>query len=386
METATRHPACPDLPGDVCRIVEQSDETMILALEGRLDADAVALLWHPLVDYIEKEAPQNLCIQADKISYCDGAGIGLLMELARKQRKREAQFKLRGLKEEFARLWSLYRPEDFLEIGSSRPHPCCLPEEVGRLACQAWRGLLDMVRFTGELTVALLQAARHPRSIRWPEVWLVAEKAGVNALPIVGLISFLIGLIMAFQATIPMRQFGVEIYIANLTALSMLRELGPLMTALLLAGRSGSAFAAELGTMKINEEIDALTTMGLAPVPFLAVTRVLATVIILPLLSLFANLMGLVGGAVVLRSLGYPLITYINQVKSAVNLVDLAGGLFKTLAFALIVAGVGCLYGLKTRLSASAVGDAATRAVVSGIILIVIADGLFAVTYYFLGI
>jgi phospholipid/cholesterol/gamma-HCH transport system permease protein len=126
--------------------------------------------------------------------------------------------------------------------------------------------------------------------------------------------------------------------------------------------------------------------MGLAPVPFLAVTRVLATVIILPLLSLFANLMGLVGGAVVLRSLGYPLITYINQVKSAVNLVDLAGGLFKTLAFALIVAGVGCLYGLKTRLSASAVGDAATRAVVSGIILIVIADGLFAVTYYFLGI
>jgi phospholipid/cholesterol/gamma-HCH transport system permease protein len=245
---------------------------------------------------------------------------------------------------------------------------------------------MNLVGFTGELALALAQALRHPRSLRWAEVWLVTEKAGVNALPIVALICFLIGLIMAFQATIPMRQFGVEIYVANLTALSMLRELGPLMTALILTGRTSSAFAAELGTMKINEEIDALTTMGLAPVSFLVVTRVLAVLIVLPLLSLFANLMGLVGGATVLLSLGYPLVTYVRQVLSAVDLVDLTGGLAKTLVFALIVSGVGCLHGLNTRSGASAVGDAATRAVVTGIILIVIADGVFSVVYYYLGI
>jgi phospholipid/cholesterol/gamma-HCH transport system permease protein len=374
------------LPGDICRILEHSEETLHLSLAGRLDASVTAQLWYPLVNLVENAAPQLLRLKADDITYCDSAGIGLLMELARRQLKRQGQYSLDGLKEEFSHLWSQYQPKDFLEIRSSRPQPCCLPEETGRLAVQAWDGMLDMVRFTGELTLALLHAARHPRTVRWPEVWLVMEKAGVNALPIVGLISFLIGLIMAFQATIPMRQFGVEIYVANLTALSMLRELGPLMTALLLAGRSGSAFAAELGTMKINEEIDALTTMGLAPVPFLVVTRVLATIIIMPLLSLFANLMGLVGGAVVLLSLGYPLISYIHQVKAAVGLLDLTGGLAKTLVFALIVAGVGCLHGLKTRSGASAVGDSATRAVVSGIILIVIADGLFAVAYYFLGI
>lgn len=386
MKQSATDPACPPLPDEACQVLENTEGRLSLALTGRLDASTTARLWSPLVTLVENTAPQFLRIEAENISYCDSAGIGLLMELARRQLNRQSQYTLNGLKDEFARLWSQYRPEDFLEIRSSRPQPCCLPEEVGRLAVQAWGGLLDLVRFSGELSLALLYAARHPRAVRWHEVWLVMEKTGVNALPIVGLISFLIGLIMAFQATIPMRQFGVEIYIANLTALSMLRELGPLMTALLLAGRSSSAFAAELGTMKINEEIDALTTMGLAPVPFLVVTRVLATLMIMPLLSLFANLMGLIGGAVVLMSLGYPLVTYTNQVKSAVGLLDLTGGLAKTLVFALIVAGVGCLYGLKTGSGASAVGDSATRAVVSGIILIVIADGLFAVAYHYLGI
>lgn len=386
MKRITRHSAAPALPDDFCRILDNNQEILALSMSGRIDAVAAAQLWQPLVSLAETTAPRLLRIDADAVTYCDGAGIGLFMELARQQLKHQARFALEGLKDEFAHLWDLYQPEDFIEIARPRPQPCCMPEEVGRLAFQAWYGMLDMVRFTGELATALLRAFFRLRSIRWPEVWLVVEKAGVNALPIVGLISFLIGLIMAFQATIPMRQFGVEIYVANLTALSMLRELGPLMTALLLAGRSGSAFAAELGTMKINEELDALITMGLAPVPFLVVTRVLATLIVMPLLSLFANLMGLVGGAVVLRSLGYPLVTYINQVQAAVNLTDFTGGLVKTLAFALIVAGVGCHYGLRTRSGASAVGDSATRAVVSSIILIVVADGLFAVAYYFLGI
>jgi len=154
----------------------------------------------------------------------------------------------------------------------------------------------EMVTFVGELTVALGYALLHPRSIRRRDFGVAAETAAVNSLPIVLLIGFIIGLVMAFQAAVPMRQFGVEIFVADLVALSMLRELGPLMTAVILAGRSGSAFAAELGTMRINEEINALTTMGIDPVRFLVVVRVLAVVLLMPLLVLFADLVGLIGG------------------------------------------------------------------------------------------
>jgi len=192
--------------------------------------------------------------------------------------------------------------------------------------------------------------------------------------------------ILAFQSAVAMRQFGAEIFVANLVALSLLRELAPLMTAILLAGRSGAAFAAEIGTMKVNEEINALTTMGLDPVRFLVVTRVLAAVAVMPLLTLVANLVGLVGGAVVMKGFDIPFVTYFNQVTSAVTLSDLLGGLFKATVFGLLVAGVGCLRGLETRSGAAAVGISTTRAVVSAIILIVVADGVFAVVFYHLDI
>jgi ABC-type transport system involved in resistance to organic solvents, permease component len=171
----------------------------------------------------------------------------------------------------------------------------------------------------GELCAALGRAIRHPGLVRWRDAWLTAELAGVNALPIVALLGFLLGLIMAFQAAIPMRQFGADLYVANLIGLSILRELGPLLTAIVLAGRSGSAFAAELGTMKVSEELDALTTMGLEPVGFLVVPRVIAAVAMTPLLAIFAGVFGLIGGAVVMLSLGFPLVTYMNQVQAAVT-------------------------------------------------------------------
>jgi phospholipid/cholesterol/gamma-HCH transport system permease protein len=195
-----------------------------------------------------------------------------------------------------------------------------------------------------------------------------------------------VGLIIAFQAAMPMGQFGAEIFVADLIALGMLRELGPLMTAIVLAGRSASAFAAELGTMKVNEEIDALSTMGLDPVRFLVVTRVLAALVMTPLLTIFANLVGLIGGAVVLLSLGFPLVTYTNRVLAAVDYVDLASGLCKAFVFGILIAAIGCLRGLQTGTGARAVGESTTRAVVSGIVLIVVVDGVFAVVYHYLGI
>jgi phospholipid/cholesterol/gamma-HCH transport system permease protein len=325
-------------------------------------------------------------VEAAGVSYCDGAGIAMLVDFRRTAAKGAFEVEIRQLPADYSQLLEVFDPSEFVDTACAKPKPACLPEEVGRAAVGLLHDMRQLISFIGELTAALAAAVRHPRHVRWRDALLAAENTGVNALPIVALISFLIGLIMAFQSAIPMRQFGAEIFVADLVALSMLRELGPLMTAILLAGRSGSAFAAEIGTMKVNEEIDALTTMGLDPVRFLVVTRVVAAVVMTPLLTLFANLMGLIGGAVVFRSLDFPLVTYVHEALSALHLRDLLGGLVKSVVFGILVAAVGCLRGLQTKTGASAVGLSTTRAVVSGILLIVLADGLFSVIYYHLGL
>ena len=368
-------------------IVDDSrPELLQLTIAGRLDLAGATALWRSACELIEQRRPQQLRLLAADIDYCDGTGIGLLVELERRTLLHGGSFELQGLRDEFGKLREQFDLSRLTDLPSSRPEPCCLPEATGLAVVKTWQALQALVAFTGELSVALLAALRRPHTIRWRDVWLTVEKAGVDALPIVALLSFLVGLIMAFQAAIPMRQFGTEIYVANLIGLATLRELGPLMTAIILAGRSASAFAAEIGTMKVNEEIDALTTMGLAPVPFLVVTRVLAALFVTPLLTLFADLFGLAGGSVVLLSLNYPLVTYIRQVQSAVSMGDCLGGLAKSLVFGVIIAAIGCLHGLRAGSGASAVGDATTRAVVSGIVLIVIGDGIFSVLYYYLGI
>jgi phospholipid/cholesterol/gamma-HCH transport system permease protein len=325
-------------------------------------------------------------VDAAGIEYCDGAGIALLVQLRRLQSKAGGRLEISGLRPEFAALLDDSEADAIESTAPAASRKIRLTEEIGAATVEVWRDVRMLIAFVGELCVALVYAAFHPRSVRWRDTLAVAEAAGINALPIVSLVSFLMGLIMAFQAAIPLRQFGAELFVANLIGLSMLRELGPLMTAIILAGRSGSAFAAELGTMKVREEIDALKTMGLDPVRFLVVPRVLAAVCMTPLLTIFANLLGLVGGAVVMLSLGFPLITYFNQIQYAVTYGSLVGGLIKAFVFGILVAGIGCLRGLQTQTGATAVGESTTRAVVSGIILITITDGIFSVVYYYLGV
>ncbi|MDR1789271.1 MAG: ABC transporter permease, partial [Opitutaceae bacterium] len=246
--------------------------------------------------------------------------------------------------------------------------------------------LRECVAFSGALAAALALACVRPRRVRWRDALRAAARAGADAVPIVCILGFLMGLIIAFQAAIPMSKLGAEIYVADLVGVATLRELGPLVTCVILAGRTGSAFAAEIGTMRVNEELDALRAMGLDPVAFLAVPRVLAVLAVTPPLALFANLTGIVGAIVVLLSMGYPLSACLNETLSMLRPGDLAGGLLKALVFGLIVAAIGCLRGLQTRDGPDAVGVSATRAVVGGIILIVIADGLFAVLFHCLKI
>ena len=361
------------------------DGALVLSIIGHLDTASTGQAWRNALQLLNQHQPKRLVIDASRLTYCDGAGAALLLELRRRQQSRREIYEIRSLAPAFQALLDLYGRWE-----TQRPEPLASTEspfeQIGRATVAIGKDVTVLIAFVGQLSAALIHAARRPRLVRWKDAFVTAELAGVNALPIICLLGFLLGLIMAFQSAIPMRQFGADIYVANLIGLSMLRELGPLLTAIILAGRSGSAFAAELGTMKVSEEIDALTTMGLEPVGFLVVPRVIAAVAMTPLLSVFAGLLGLIGGAVVMLSLGFPLVTYVIQVKSAVTVGDLLGGLGKSFAFGIVVAAIGCLRGLQTKSGAGAVGESTTRAVVSGLVLITIVDGIFAVIFYCLGI
>ncbi|GFK95015.1 putative phospholipid ABC transporter permease protein MlaE [Fundidesulfovibrio magnetotacticus] len=352
-------------------------------LSGRLDATGVAELWSDAQRLASRPGPR-LEVDASGVDYCDGSGLALLLEMRRKAEAAGASFRLSGLNARFQTLYDEFSPADLDAPQAARSRPG-LPEEVGRKAMILFEDIFALVAFVGEFATALAGAAANPRRVRWRDALRVAETAGADAFPIIVLIGFLMGLIMSFQSAMPLKQFGAEIFVANLLGLSLLRELGPLVTAIILAGRSGSAFAAEIGTMTVNEEINALVTMGLDPVRFLVVTRVLAAMAMTPLLTIFFNLAGLVGGALVMLSLGYPLVSFVNQVQAYVTLGDFAGGMFKALVFSLLVCAIGCQRGLRTRGGASSVGAATTSAVVSGIILIAVADGVFAVVFYVMG-
>jgi phospholipid/cholesterol/gamma-HCH transport system permease protein len=364
-----------------------SDESGLkLIITGELDAETTGGLWTEVFRKIAEINPETLTVDAAGVEYCDGAGIALLLELRHRQEQNEKQILIEGLKSEFQQLMTLFDPGRISEPEREKMSLVRITENVGRITVGLLQDLESQISFIGELSVKLLSTLVRPGSLRWRDTFLVAEKSGSNAVGITVLLGFLIGVILAFQSAIGMRKFGAEIYVADLVVLVLFRELGPLITAVILAARSGSAFAAEIGTMKVNEEIDALTTMGLDPVRFLVIPKTIAAILVTPLLTMFNNLFGLIGCGLVMISIGFTPATYLNQIQQAANLTDLFSGLVKTFVFGGLIAGVGCLRGFQTKTGASAVGDSATRAVVTSIIAIIIADGIFAVMYYFLGI
>ena len=362
------------------------DGVVAIAIEGRLDSNTTGRIWRQATETVATAKARSVTVDASQVDYCDGSGIALFIHLRNVQREAGGQLEIHGLRPEFQGLLEESDLGNLEQLESQRRPKTNLAEDVGRAVVGFWEDTRSLIGFVGELVSALGRAAMHPNSVRWRDVVRVAETAGVNALPIIVLVSFLMGVIMAFQGAISLRRFGADIFVANLVGLAMLRELGPLMTAIILAGRSGSAFAAELGTMTVREEIDALKTMGLDPVRFLVVTRVIAAVVMTPLLTVFADLLGLIGGAVVMRSFGIPLVTFYHQVQYQVTYGSFVGGLVKSFVFGILVAAIGCLRGLQTTTGASAVGESTTRAVVSGIVLIVITDGIFSVVYFYLNV
>lgn len=258
---------------------------------------------------------------------------------------------------------------------------------VGFAAQDVWAKTREIATFVGECVLSATALAKTPKKFRWRDCLDQMQQCGAMALPIVSLISLLVGLIMAYQSAILMRQFGADIYVADAVGLVMVREMGSMMTAIILAGRTGAAFAATLGNMKAGEEIDALTTFGIRPVDFLVLPRLVALAVMMPLLALYANALGIFGGMLVaLGLLDIPPTAYWVQTQSAIDLSDVCTGLIKASAFGLLVGLAGCHRGLRADRSAQGVGQAATSAVVMGLLLIIIFDAVFAVVFNIFGL
>jgi len=260
-------------------------------------------------------------------------------------------------------------------------------ETFGQAALDFWSSMRDMLDFIGEACIAFARLLSGRARYRRSELFMIIQDCGAQAFPIVSLISLLVGLILAFVGAIQLEMFGAQIYVADLVGIAMVRVMGAIMTGIIMAGRTGAAFAAQLGTMQVNEEIDALKTMGISPMEFLVLPRMLALMLMMPLLCLYADLMGILGGMIVgISMLDLGVMEYYAETKSAVGLNNVWIGLFHSAVFGVLVALSGCLRGIQCGRSASAVGDATTSAVVTGIVSIIVATAIITLMCQVLGI
>jgi phospholipid/cholesterol/gamma-HCH transport system permease protein len=324
----------------------------------------------------------SLIFDASKVSSLDGSAFAFLIDVQEAQNKAGGQFDIQGLDPKYKPLLREFDP-----INNLFPVPAAKQKRSFVVSTgMAAQNLLDdaraLVTFTGHLSADLVWSIRNIRQVRWGDFVNTAVEAGISALPIVGLVAFLIGVILSFQAAIGMQQFGAVSFVGPLAALGIVREMGPLITAILLAGRSSAAFAAEIGTMTVNSEVDALVTGGLSPIRFLVVPRVLAGILVAPILTLYADIVSIFSSMLTMQIYGIPFINFYNGMLAAVDIEDVLSGLVKATLFGVVVSAMGCLRGMQTGTGAAAVGISATRAVVSSIVMIVLVDGIFAYISY----
>ena len=376
----------PTCPQTECEIDVQFGQDGIarVALRGRLSMRTVADCWDKLETKLHGAKVKELEVDVRGVGFCGGAGYALLRYLNMGRMTPGAKVSVVGLAAGFQTIFEGFTARDY-DAFHPRPqtssHP--LVEEAGHATRQLIVDMRDQLDFLGIVAANHPPSLVNPKRMRWPEVRHIFVLAGANAVPIVSLVSLLLGFIIAFESAQRLADFGAQIYVANTITVVMVREMGPLMTAILLAGRSASAFAAEIGTMKVNEELNALETLGLSPVRFLVIPRIVAGVLVAPLLACYSILMGVVGGALVMLGLGFSLMLILHQMAMSVQLGDLAVGIEKSVVFGIIVSGVGCWRGLQTQQGPSAVGLSTTRAVVTSLLLIILADAFFSTISYF---
>jgi phospholipid/cholesterol/gamma-HCH transport system permease protein len=363
----------------------KTGEEATIRLAGRLSLDDLEPLMADLPAIPGRLKPRRLSVDLAGVDYLDSAGALVLIELQNRARALSIPVDLLNVSEKDHGLLSLIDPE-VLQRPPLRPEIVQSPilETLGELARRQFRDFQEIMSFVGDIITALVYCLAHPRVVRWADVMFYMKRAGADGLPIVALISLLLGLIMAFMSSLQLKQFGANIYVANLVTIAMVRELGPIMTAIIVAGRSGSAFAAEIGTMIVNDEVNALLTMGFDPTRFLAVPKVLATMVVVPILTVYADLFAILGGLIVgVTGLDLTAFTYIQQTKSSISIFDFVTSLIKAIVFAVLISGIGCQRGFQVRGGAEGVGMSTTSAVVSAIFLIVVFDSAFAIMLYY---
>ncbi|MBV8772155.1 MAG: ABC transporter permease [Deltaproteobacteria bacterium] len=324
----------------------------------------------------------RVAYDASQLGDWDSAAVSFLVQTSRALHARGIVEDRSGLPSGLQRLIALAQavPERAGARGVEKREPLLTRIGAGGLAFAA--GLSEYLSFIGQCGLAFTRLLVGKARYRGEDFLVVLQACGASALGIVALISFLVGAILAFMGAVQLQQFGASIYVADLVAIGMAREMGAMMTAIIMSGRTGAAFAAQLGSMKVSQEIDALTTMGISPFEYLVLPRMMALILMMPLLCTFSDIVGMLGGAAVgVGMLDVPFGAYYRQTIAAVSLTNFFGGLFKSAVYGALIAMAGCLYGFKSGSSSSAVGDAATRAVVSGIVMIVLACGIFAVIF-----
>jgi phospholipid/cholesterol/gamma-HCH transport system permease protein len=363
----------------------QKGQAVRFVLSGRISLDNAYVLLKELRTRLGQMVPAKLDVDLSRIEYLDSSGALALFALKSEAQKNNIPLAFLNTTPEAQRVMDLIDPKAIETPPLRQEEVLNFFEQLGRGTLSLGEDAYQLLSFFGELLTALAVSVFRPFLVRWSEVLVYMFKTGVEALPILGLMSLLMGLVVSFMSSFQLQQFGAVIYVADLVGIGFVRELGSLLTGILISGRSGSAFAAEIGTMKVNEEVDALEVMGFEPVRFLAVPKVLATMLVMPALTIYAMFFGLLGGLIVGASiLDISTYAYINETRKALSVSDLYYSLFKSVVYALIIAGIGCQRGFQVRGGAQEVGRATTSAVVTSLFVVILASSIFSIVQNYL--
>lgn len=355
-----------------------------LALSGSWTGRGIGTI-EPQLETLSRSGHSPLIVDAAQIEALDSAGAWVLQKFLARLRVAGGAVEMHALPPAFSNLFEAVGQHLAIQASAPTPPATAQPsplEALGRQAVAVFEQSVALLSFVGEYSIALAGSLAHPARIRWRPIFFNIRSAGFDALPIVGLLSFLLGIVIAYQGADQLRQYGANIFVADLVGLSVLREFAPLMTAIIIAGRSGSAYAAQIGTMAVTEEIDAMRTIGIAPLDLLVLPKIIALIIVLPLLTVFADVLGVCGGMIMAKAqLGVGYSEFFERFVKAVSVTAYLIGICKAPVFAVIIATVGCFQGFRTQGGADSVGRQTTRSVVQATFLVILADALFSVAF-----
>ncbi len=375
-----------DQPGCSIRVANRAFDEIFISLAGEIRIENIDVVRQGLSEAVKSEPLKNIIIDLGHIRYIDSSGAATLVEIKSICSELHNSFKLQNIPHQVKPILEMLDLKiEAKGILEPRTDPNFL-EQIGQGVDTLKSNLIHMLTFIGSVVVAVAEDASRPKKARWDSLSKLIEKGGTDALPIASVLSFLMGAVLAFQAAIQLRKFGANVFVADLVSLSICLEMGPLMTAIIVSGRSGAAYAAHIGTMQVNEEIDALRVMGIDPIRYLVGPRILAIALVMPCLTLFADFLGILGGCFVsVLSLDLTPTVFFAQVHRVLEISDVLKGLLKSFAFGIEIALIGCMRGFQVRGGAENVGHATTSAVVTCIFILTVTDAVFSVVYHYTG-